>query len=323
MINDVMNAINWNKIEDKIDEATWRKLTEQFWLDTRIPLSNDLNNWRDLSRTEKDLMNKMFAGLTMLDTLQSEDGVLSLLPDVRTQHEEAVLSNIHFMESVHAKSYSSIFSTFNSPREIDELFEWIKENKYLQYKAKRIRQVYAKGTPLQKKAASVLLESFLFYSGFYTPLRFLGESKMANTAEIIKLIIRDESVHGTYIGYKFRLGLNELSENEQDILTDWIYELANDLFENEIKYTAESYGEVGWVKEVNVFLEYNLNKALANLGLPPLTPTTSKDVNPVVMNGLSTTTSNHDFFSQVGNGYLLGAVEEVKESDFKLLDTLI
>lgn len=323
MINDVMNAINWNKIEDKIDEATWRKLTEQFWLDTRIPLSNDLNNWRDLSRTEKDLMNKMFAGLTMLDTLQSEDGVLSLLPDVRTQHEEAVLSNIHFMESVHAKSYSSIFSTFNSPREIDELFEWIKENKYLQYKAKRIRQIYAKGTPLQKKAASVLLESFLFYSGFYTPLRFLGESKMANTAEIIKLIIRDESVHGTYIGYKFRLGLNELSENEQDTLTDWIYELANDLFENEIKYTAESYGEVGWVKEVNVFLEYNLNKALANLGLSPLTPTTSKDVNPVVMNGLSTTTSNHDFFSQVGNGYLLGAVEEVKESDFKLLDTLI
>ena len=38
---------------------------------------------------------------------------------------------------------------------------------------------------------------------------------MINSAEIIKLIIRDESVHGTYIGYKFQLGFNELSEDEQ------------------------------------------------------------------------------------------------------------
>ena len=32
-------AINWNNLEDQIDKATWEKLTEQFWLETRIPLS--------------------------------------------------------------------------------------------------------------------------------------------------------------------------------------------------------------------------------------------------------------------------------------------
>lgn len=37
-------AINWNSIEDMIDKMTWEKLTEQFWLDTRIPLSNDLDD---------------------------------------------------------------------------------------------------------------------------------------------------------------------------------------------------------------------------------------------------------------------------------------
>ena len=42
-------AINWNEIEDAIDKSTWEKLTEQFWLDTRIPLSNDLDDWRKLS----------------------------------------------------------------------------------------------------------------------------------------------------------------------------------------------------------------------------------------------------------------------------------
>ena len=46
-------AINWNAIEDVIDKSTWEKLTEQFWLDTRIPLSNDLDDWRTLSDLEK------------------------------------------------------------------------------------------------------------------------------------------------------------------------------------------------------------------------------------------------------------------------------
>lgn len=55
-------AINWNDIEDSIDKATWEKLTEQFWLDTRIPLSNDLADWRTLSDADKDVVGKVFGG---------------------------------------------------------------------------------------------------------------------------------------------------------------------------------------------------------------------------------------------------------------------
>ena len=125
-------AINWNEIEDAIDKSTWEKLTEQFWLDTRIPLSNDLDDWRKLSAEEKDLVGKVFGGLTLLDTMQSQTGVEAIRADVRTPHEEAVLNNIQFMESVHAKSYSSIFSTLNTKSEIEEIFEWTNSNKYLQ-----------------------------------------------------------------------------------------------------------------------------------------------------------------------------------------------
>ena len=107
-------AINWNEIEDVIDKSTWEKLTEQFWLDTRIPLSNDLDDWRKLSPLERTVVGHVFGGLTLLDTVQSESGMDQLREDVRTPHEEAVLNNIQFMESVHAKSYSSIFSTLNT-----------------------------------------------------------------------------------------------------------------------------------------------------------------------------------------------------------------
>ena len=92
-------SVDWNRIEDALDKATWEKLTSQFWLDTRIPVSNDRNDWRMLSPEEQDVVNKAFVGLTLLDTLQSEEGANVMRDDVRTQHEEAVLNNILFMES--------------------------------------------------------------------------------------------------------------------------------------------------------------------------------------------------------------------------------
>src|SRR5574337_22783 len=309
-------AINWNNIEDVIDKSTWEKLTEQFWLDTRIPLSNDLDDWRSLSGVERNLVSHVFGGLTLLDTVQSDTGMDSLRADARTQHEEAVLNNIQFMESVHAKSYSSIFSTLNTKTEIDEIFAWIDANKNLQYKAQTVNRIYQNGTPLEKKIASVFLETFLFYSGFFTPLYYLGNNKLANVAEIIKLIIRDESVHGTYIGYKFQLGFDELGDEEQEALKSWAYDLLYDLYANEEIYTDDLYDQLGWAEDVKTFLRYNANKALMNLGFDPLFPDTASDVNPIVMNGLSTGTTNHDFFSQVGNGYLLGQVEAMSDDDY-------
>ena len=309
-------AINWNAIEDEVDKATWEKLTEQFWLDTRIPLSNDLDDWRSLSPDEQWVVGHVFGGLTLLDTLQSQDGMASLRQNIRTQQETAGLNNIQFMESVHAKSYSSIFSTLNTPAEIDEIFDWTNHNEHLQYKANKINDIYHNGSALQKKIASVFLETFLFYSGFFTPLYYLGNNKLTNVAEIIKLIIRDESVHGTYIGYKFQLGFNELPEAEQQQLQDWMYDLLYDLYENEEKYTNDLYAKTKWTDEVLTFLRYNANKALMNLGQETAFPDTADDVNPIVMNGISTSTANHDFFSQVGNGYRLGQVEAMEDDDY-------
>ncbi|MGD1416508.1 class 1b ribonucleoside-diphosphate reductase subunit beta [Bacillus stercoris] len=309
-------AVNWNAIEDMMDKLTYEKLTEQFWLATRMPVSKDISDWNKLSEKEKRLVEKVFGGLTLLDTLQSRAGVQAIRKDARTDQEIDVYNNIQFMESEHARSYSSIFSTLNNMKEIRNIFEWVESHETLQRKAQLIDDVYENGTPLQKKIASVFLESFLFYSGFYTPLYYLGTRRLMNVAEVIKLIIRDESVHGAYIGYKFQLAFEEASEEEQKGVQSWAYNFLYQLYENECTYTEYLYDEVGWTEDVKIFLRYNANKALMNLGLSPLFPDSAEDVNPIVINGLSTTTTNHDFFSAVGNGYLMSVVEDMKDSDY-------
>ena len=187
-----IDAINWNRVAEE-DLQIWSRINANLWLPEKIALSNDISAWNNLSQAEKDATMKVFAGLTLLDTIQGTVGAISLIPDAHTAHEEAIYTQFAYMESVHARTYSSIFSTLCSTKEIDEAFEWARNNKQLQYKARRILDAYNGGDPIKRKIASVLLESFLFYSGFFWPFYLSSRGKLTNTADAIRLIVRDES----------------------------------------------------------------------------------------------------------------------------------
>lgn len=88
------------------------------------------------------------------------------------------------------------------------------------------------------------------------------------------------------------------------------------LYYNEIEYTKSLYDPLGLTEEVVTFLEYNANKALANLGFPELFPTSASDVNPMIINGLAGTSTSHDFFSKVGNSYFVGSVEAISDEEY-------
>jgi ribonucleoside-diphosphate reductase beta chain len=315
----ITRPINWNKVEDPIDLEVWNRLTANFWLPEKVPLANDVQSWATLTPEEKKLTMHVFTGLTMLDTLQGTVGSMSIIGDSRTQHEEAVITNIAFMESVHAKSYSSVFSTLTSTTEIDEAFRWSEENPYLQKKAEIILQNYNGDDPEKKKIASTLLESFLFYSGFYLPMYWSSRAKLTNTADLIRLIIRDEAVHGYYIGYKFQQAYEEAGEARKEELHDYTYKLLMDLYENETKYTADIYDELGLTEDVKAFLRYNANKALMNLGFDSLFPKETTNVNPAILSALSPNSDeNHDFFSGSGSSYVIGKHEATEDSDWDL-----
>jgi ribonucleoside-diphosphate reductase beta chain len=306
----ITRPINWNKIEDQVDLEVWNRLTANFWLPEKVPLANDVQSWATLHEDEKTLTMRVFTGLTMLDTIQGTVGAVSLIPDATTQHEEAVLTNIAFMESVHAKSYSSVFSTLTSTVEIDEAFRWSEDNPYLQKKAEIVLERYNGTDPLKRKIASTLLESFLFYSGFYLPMYWSSRGKLTNTADLIRLIIRDEAVHGYYIGYKFQQAFNKLSETEQEEIRSFAYTLLMEMYDNEAKYTADLYDPMGLTEDVKAFLRYNGNKALMNLGFDALFPKETCTVNPAILSALSPNSDeNHDFFSGSGSSYVIGKHE--------------
>lgn len=311
-------AVNWNRLEDEKDLEIWNRLTSNFWLPEKVPLSNDIPSWSKFTCDEQQLTIRVFTGLTVLDTIQNSIGAPTLMADAITPHEESVLSNIAFMEAVHARSYSSVFSTLCQSTDVDEAFRWSAENEHLQAKSRLIIDEYDTAAhPLRKKIASVFLESFLFYSGFYLPMHWSSRGKLTNTADLIRLIIRDEAVHGYYIGYKFQRALQQVSKSEQQQLKDFAFSLLYDLYEIETRYTESLYDRLGLSEDVKHFLHYNANKALQNLGYEALFPDSVCDVSPAIMASLSPNADeNHDFFSGSGSSYVIGKTVATDDEDW-------
>jgi len=315
-----MKAVNWNRPDDDFTLAFWNQNIMQFWTDEEIPLSDDKMCWLTLNDAERDTFKKVLGGLTLLDTVQGGIGMPKILEHVEGLQRKAVLGFMGMMEQIHAKSYSSIFTTLASGEEIDDIFRWVESNARLQTKAETITRYYnrieTKKELYLAMAASVLLESYLFYSGFFYPLYLAGQGKMTSSGEIIDLILRDESIHGLYVGVLAQEVLANLDPGERKEARETVYGLLHFLHENEERYTEELYTAIGLTDEVKTFVRYNANKALLNLGLDPCFP--DEEVNPIVFNGISTRTKQHDFFSKKGNGYIRTIhVEPLSDDDFR------
>lgn len=317
-----LEAVNWNKINDRFSKVFWDQNVRQFWVDEEIPLSGDKLTWRTkLNPKEQEVFTKVLAGLTLLDTYQGAIGMNKLCLHIDNLHTKAILQFMGMMEQMHAKSYSSIFSTLVSTEEINKLFEWAKNNETLQKKLNLIISYYENindsETLYMAMVASVFLESFLFYSGFFYVLYLSGQGLMINSCEIINLIIRDEAIHGLYIGLLSHELFLTFDKETQAKLKQQTIQLLEKLMEMEKEYTSLLYSQISLTDSVNKFIEYNANKALQNLSFEPYYSTTEKDINPIVFNGLKVTTKNHDFFTTKGNGYIKTTkVEDIEDEDF-------
>lgn len=321
----IYEAVNWNTPENDYVEMFWEQNLRQFWIDTEYIPSRDVDSWNGLTDKMKLAYMHVLGGLTLLDTLQSHTGMPKIIDHIKSLQNRSVLSYMTMMESIHAKSYSTIFTSVATTREINETFRWVQENPHLQYKANKIDNYYQKmNNPEASQrdvamalAASVFLETYLFYSGFFLPLWLAGQGEMVASCDIIKKIIADESIHGVFVGLLFQDLYNSFEKEMQDGMKKELKELMYDLYENEAKYTDEIYGELSLTGDVKEYVKYNANKALMNLGFEE--EFEIKEVNPIVLNGLNVETTQHDFFSKKSTNYEKALeVVHLHDEDFKI-----
>ena len=129
-----------------------------------------------------ELTMRVFTGLTLLDTIQGTVGVAH--PDAITPHEEAVYTNIAFMESVHEELLVDLLDAV-----LDEGHRrgvpLVGREREPAEEGRDRHGVLPGRLPAEAQggldAARVLL-----YSGFYLPMHWSSRAKLTNTADLIR-----------------------------------------------------------------------------------------------------------------------------------------
>ncbi len=316
------SATNWSDPEDDFSVTFYEKYTSQLWFPEEIPLVNDALVWKSLSETERWTYTHASAGLNALDTLQGEVGMGTLRAHTDGHIRKAVLQFQGMMEDVHARSYSLMNKTFLTGREEREVFAWVEAQPQLQAKIGMIQSVFEDpdSSPLgiwKKLVISCMLETALFYSGFFYPLYLAGQGKMVSAGEIFNLIILDEAVHGVYVAMLAAERFETLSDVDRDNALAWYDETLRFLYGNEVKYSEYLYDPLDLTAEVKTFIRFNFNILADNLSLPRTF--LDEDINPIVRNGINTHGTTHDFFSAKGNSYSKIAVDPLSDEDVATL----
>ena len=316
----IHKAINWNAPGHKFYDDIYLKQVEQFWLPEEINVSDDKSIWEELDPNIKVAYERILAGLTLLDTEQTV-GITKVGDKTDNLFIKSILTLFAGFETIHARSYSTIFQTLCTNECIDELFDWIEHTKELQDKVAMIINTYEsiedKESLFMSMIGSLCLEGICFYSGFFLPLWLAGQGKMVNSGEIINLILRDEKLHTVGVGFFAKELFAEFSEEKQVELKEKAIEMIKSVYEAEYTYSKMLYKDLDFLDEVATYLEFNVNYALSCAGFEPMFDVTENDVNPIVMNGYSTETKTHDFFSTKGNGYVkTSKVENLDDDDF-------
>ncbi len=77
------------------------------------------------------------------------------------------------------------------------------------------------------------------------------------------------------------------------------------------------YEPLGLTYDVAVFVRYNANKALMNLGYQTRFTAEETQVNPEILAALSPgADENHDFFSESSSSYVIGKTEDTDDNDW-------
>lgn len=313
-----MRSVNWNVINDDKDLEVWNRITQNFWLPEKIPVSNDLTSWRSLTPKWQQLITRTFTGLTLLDTIQATVGDIAQIPNSLTDHEQVIYANFAFMVAVHARSYGTIFSTLCSSEQIEEAHQWVIDTKSLQDRACALIPYYTDIDPLKSKVAAALMPGFLLYGGFYLPFYLSARGKMPNTSDIIRLILRDKVIHNYYSGYKYQRKVEKLSIEKQEEMKKFVFDLLFQLIDLEKKYLIELYQGFGLAEDAIKFSLYNAGKFLQNLGYDSPFSEEETRIAPEIFAQLSARADeNHDFFSGNGSSYIMGITEETEDEDWE------
>lgn len=306
-------AINWNVIEDELDNVVWERATSLFWLDTRIPIEEDREKWEKLSLQERKQLNRLLLFLANLSTYQSIESVEVIRNSERSQQEIAILNNLQFTEMVNTKAYNRILRVFNKEIDLQEEFDWIDTEPLVREYLEKIDTIYQGTNPMKKRFMVVCVEGLLNYAYLSYLFELWIEKGFVNLGSMLGMIVRNESLHCYYLNHKIRLLLRETKLEQVKEFKNWGVYIVDYFVELAIRLINDFYNlENSKTMAINL-VKQEANHILTGIGLNKAYQIDEKKL--VTINRYLNELRKHDL-SNRSDKNTVNAEESMNESDY-------
>jgi len=277
-------------------EDFYEKQMLLFWRPNEIDVTKDRGDFKTLSEQEKFIFTKNLGYQILLDSIQSR-GILHLLEDCTNLEVESFCETWAFFEQIHSRSYTHIIkNVYPNPSEI---FDEISRDPEIIKRASSVTHYYddlinsIPGDTLYNKKKKLyltlvsiqILEFVRFYVSFACSYYFHEQNKMIGNAQIIKLINRDENLHGGFTRFILKTLESVESEGFSEVAKDCeetVYKMWEDAANEEIewaKYLFKDGDLIGLNADIlSNYMKYLVNLRMKNMGLRQIFPKTKNPI---------------------------------------------
>lgn len=268
------NLMQLNDVRYSWAVGLYQQMRENFWIPQRLDITQDVTDYWNLTNEERYAFDGILSYLTFLDSVQTCN-IPHLKSSVTAPEISLCMAEQISQEGMHNQSYQYMIETIIPSEKRDGVYDFWRTDHILKERCEYIAMLYQKyvDNPTQENyfvalLADYLLEGLYFYNGFIYFYNLASRMLMPGSADIFKMINRDELSH-------VRLYQKLIPEAMQVFThsTDQIYEMFDKAVEFECRWTNHIVGNnILGITESSTeqYTRYLANSRLRAIGLDPL-----------------------------------------------------
>lgn len=211
----------------------WQVMLKNTWTAQEVDLSRDVACYKnDLTDGERFMYDKALAFLSNLDGIQFNNLIHNIGGHITSPEVSMLVSRQAFEEALHVDAYSAMIeATSSDPMSVYMTFErdglLAAKNEHILRQSAVLGAEFSPETFALAVVSNILLEGVYFFSGFLAFYILARNGKMTGSADMIRLIQRDEE--GTHLKLFVRM-LETLKVEHPEVFTDAFWAKVNTLF---------------------------------------------------------------------------------------------
>jgi ribonucleoside-diphosphate reductase beta chain len=243
----------------------WLQHEQSHWLHTEVPMSEDVKDYKKLSKQEQEFLTKILRFFVQGDLDIGSGYHDHYIPVFKQPEVRMMMSGFAGREALHVAAYAHLIETLGLPEST--------YNEFLEYKEMVEKHDYINNlsaAPMAEKIAAISAfgEGMQLFSSFVMLLNFARNGKLKGLGQIIAWSIVDETQHAEGMIKVYR---EYVKHNKDESTSDRIKEIANQMVGLEDQFVDLAFSMVEVEKltkeEVKQYIRYIADRRLISMGM--------------------------------------------------------